>query len=43
MVLALFALLCVPWFVLINQPGSAVVRGAPDDLVAEVITACCQA
>ena len=30
-------------FVLINQPGSAVVRGAPDDLVAEVITACCQA
>ncbi len=29
-------------FVLINPPGSAVVRGAPDDLVAEVITACCQ-
>ena len=29
-------------FVLIHPPGSAVVRGAPDAVVAEVITACCQ-
>jgi len=30
-------------FVLIDPPGSAVVRGAPDALVAEVVQACCQA
>ena len=30
-------------FVLIDRPGHAVVRGAPDDLVADVIEACCQA
>ena len=29
-------------FVLIDKPGSAVVRGAPDALVAEVIQACCR-
>jgi len=29
-------------FVLISPPGSAVVRGAPDALVADVIRACCQ-
>ena len=29
-------------FVLINQPGSAVVVAAPDSLVREVIDACCQ-
>jgi 3-dehydroquinate synthase len=29
-------------FVLIDPPGSAVVRGAPDALVAEVIQACCR-
>ncbi len=28
-------------FVLIDKPGSAIVRGAPDALVAEVIDACC--
>lgn len=28
-------------FVLIDQPGSAVVRGAPDALVAQVIDGCC--
>ena len=28
-------------FVLIDRPGSAIVRGAPDALVAEVIDACC--
>ena len=27
-------------FVLIDQPGSAVVRGAPDELVAQVVDAC---
>ena len=30
-------------FVLIDTPGSAVVRGAPDALVAEVVEACCRA
>ncbi len=30
-------------FVLIDPPGSAVVRGAPDALVAEVVEACCLA
>jgi 3-dehydroquinate synthase len=30
-------------FVLIDPPGSAVVRGAPDALVAEVVQTCCQA
>ncbi len=30
-------------FVLIEKPGQVVVRAAPDDLVAEVIEACCQA
>jgi len=30
-------------FVLIDAPGSAVVRGAPDALVAEVVEACCRA
>ena len=30
-------------FVVIDQPGSAVVRTAPDGLVAEVIDRCCQA
>jgi 3-dehydroquinate synthase len=30
-------------FVLINRPGHAVVRGAPDALVAEVLQACCAA
>jgi len=30
-------------FVLIDRPGSAIVRGAPDALVAEVIEACCRA
>ena len=29
-------------FVLIDQPGSAIVRGAPDALVCEVLDACCQ-
>ena len=29
-------------FVLIDPPGSAVVRGAPDAMVAEVIQACCR-
>ena len=29
-------------FVLIDPPGSAVVRGAPDALVAEVLEACCR-
>jgi 3-dehydroquinate synthase len=29
-------------FVLIDGPGKAVVRGAPDALVAEVIEACCR-
>jgi 3-dehydroquinate synthase len=29
-------------FVLIDPPGSAVVRGAPDALVAEVLKACCR-
>jgi len=28
-------------FVLINGPGSAIVRGAPDELVAQVIDFCC--
>ncbi len=28
-------------FVLIDRPGNAIVRGAPDALVAEVIDACC--
>ena len=28
-------------FVLIDQPGSATVRGAPDAMVAQVIDACC--
>jgi 3-dehydroquinate synthase len=28
-------------FVVIDRPGSAVVRGAPDALVREVIDACC--
>jgi hypothetical protein len=27
--------------VLINQPGMATVRGAPDDVVAQVIDDCC--
>jgi 3-dehydroquinate synthase len=27
-------------FVLIDQPGSAVVSGAPDELVAQVVDAC---
>jgi hypothetical protein len=26
---------------LIDRPGNAIVRGAPDALVAEVIDACC--
>ena len=30
-------------FVLIDPPGSAIVRGAPDELVAEVVEACCRA
>jgi len=30
-------------FVLIDPPGKAVVRGAPDALVAEVVQACCRA
>ena len=30
-------------FVLINGPGRAVVRGAPDALVADVLRACCAA
>jgi 3-dehydroquinate synthase len=30
-------------FVLIDRPGSAIVRGAPDALVTDVIEACCQA
>jgi 3-dehydroquinate synthase len=30
-------------FVLINGPGHAVVRGAPDALVADVLQACCAA
>ena len=30
-------------FVLIERPGSAVVRGAPDDVVTQVIDACCRA
>ena len=30
-------------FVLIDPPGSAKVRGAPDALVAEVVEACCRA
>ena len=30
-------------FVLIDPPGSAIVRGAPDALVAEVVEACCRA
>jgi 3-dehydroquinate synthase len=30
-------------FVLIDGPGQAVVRGAPDALVAEVLQACCAA
>jgi 3-dehydroquinate synthase len=29
-------------FVLIDPPGTAVVRGAPDALVAEVVQACCR-
>jgi 3-dehydroquinate synthase len=29
-------------FVLIDKPGSAVVRGAPDALVREVLQACCR-
>ncbi|MEY3519025.1 MAG: 3-dehydroquinate synthase [Pseudomonadota bacterium] len=29
-------------FVLIDPPGSAVVRGAPDTLVSEVVQACCR-
>jgi len=28
---------------LIDKPGSALVRGAPDALVAEVVEACCRA
>jgi 3-dehydroquinate synthase len=28
--------------VLIDKPGSAVVRGAPDALVREVLQACCR-
>jgi len=28
--------------VLIDQPGSAIVRGAPDALVAQVINDCCE-
>lgn len=28
-------------FVLLNKPGQAVVRGAPDDVVRQVIDACC--
>jgi 3-dehydroquinate synthase len=30
-------------FVLIDPPGSAVVRAAPDAMVAEVVEACCRA
>ncbi len=30
-------------FVLIDPPGSAIVRGAPDALLAEVVEACCRA
>ena len=30
-------------FVLIDGPGRAVVRGAPDAMVAEVLLACCAA
>jgi 3-dehydroquinate synthase len=30
-------------FVLIDEPGSAIVRGAPDALVAEVLADCCRA
>lgn len=30
-------------FVLIDSPGSAIVQGAPDALVAQVVTACCSA
>jgi 3-dehydroquinate synthase len=29
-------------FVLIDPPGTAVVRGAPDALVAQVVQACCR-
>ena len=29
-------------FVLIDQPGSAIVRSAPDALVREVIDQCCE-
>jgi 3-dehydroquinate synthase len=29
-------------FVLIDRPGSAIVRGAPDALVREVIENCCR-
>jgi 3-dehydroquinate synthase len=29
-------------FVLIDPPGSAVVRGAPDAVVVEVLEACCR-
>jgi 3-dehydroquinate synthase len=29
-------------FVLIDRPGSAIVRGAPDALVREVIERCCR-
>jgi hypothetical protein len=29
--------------VLIDPPGKATVRGAPDALVAEVVQACCRA
>jgi 3-dehydroquinate synthase len=30
-------------FVLIDKPGSAIVRGAPDALVSQVIDDCCVA
>jgi 3-dehydroquinate synthase len=30
-------------FVLIDQPGSAITRGAPDALVADVLRECCSA
>jgi 3-dehydroquinate synthase len=29
-------------FVLIDKPGTAIVRGAPDALVAQVIDDCCE-
>jgi 3-dehydroquinate synthase len=29
-------------FVLIDKPGTAIVRGAPDALVAQVIDGCCE-